>query len=120
MTQKDFQVGQTVFLLQIKNCHDKSIESRIREVSVLFVGRDNITVDFWGKVRFDIETGLQQDIDPYSPIWRLFLSREDINDFLTRKSLSAAIRRNINTALHEMSFDEMQNLYSVMEPYVTQ
>lgn len=120
MTQKDFQVGQTVFLFHIRNFENESVENRIRRVKVLSVDEAYVTVDFWEKVRFDIKNCLQKDTDPYSPSWKLFLSREAIYDYINRKSQEAVIRRNINAALHEMSSDEIQNLYSIIKPYIFQ
>ena len=120
MTQRDFQVGQTVFLFHIRNVENESVEIRIRRGTVLSVDEAYVTVDFWGQVRFDIKNCIQQDTDPYSPSMKLILSSEAIYDYLNRKSQEAVIRRNINTALHEMSSDEIQNLYSIIKPYIFQ
>ena len=47
MTQKDFQVGQTVFLFHIRNFENESVENRMSRVKVLSVVYSYVYVVFW-------------------------------------------------------------------------
>lgn len=121
MKKEDFKPGQTVYLLPMRfMAFDYlRIEKQIIETTVLSVGRKYITCDFGRKIRFDIANDFRE-FTPYSVDYKLYLSKEDIqNDFKRRK-----MEERISTAFHfpnhvarKMTFDELQTVFDIVKKY---
>lgn len=122
MKKEDFKPGQTVYLLPVRfMAYDYlRIEKRIVETTVLSVGRKYIKVEFGGGIQFEIENDFREKTN-YSIDYRLFLSKEDIqNDFKRCK-----MEERISTAFHfpnyiarKMTFDELQTVFDIVKKYM--
>lgn len=121
MKKEDFQPGQTVYLLPVRymSFDYLRIEKRIIETTVLSVGRKYIKVKFGGGIQFEIENDFREKTN-YSIEYKLFLSKEDIqNDFKRRK-----MEERISTAFHfpnyvskKMTLDELQTVFNIVKKY---
>lgn len=120
MKKEDFKPGQTVYLLPVRfMAFDyQRIEKRILETKVLSVGRKYITVHY-GNTKFDIPNDFRE-VTNYSVDYKLFLSKEDIqNDFKRRE-----MEERVSTAFHfpnhvtrKMTFDELQTVFNIVKKY---
>ena len=121
MKKEDFKVGQTVFLLEQRFTEFEfhRIERRIREVKVLTVGKKYITVDFCGGMRFDMTNDFREVTD-YSPTYRLYLSKEDIQNEFKRKATIKEIQDKIKYSgglLNRMTDDDLQTILKIIRKY---
>lgn len=118
MTKEDFKVGQTVYLLQILNYRNNATaEERIREVKVVSVGRKYITVDFWGKVKFD-STDNFKEVTVYSPSYALYLSKEQILQDIHKEQMIKDVYSSFNFGLvRRMSHEDLQTVFDIMKKY---
>ena len=119
MTKEDFKVGQTVYLLQILNFRNATIEERIKEVNVLSVGRKYITVDFWGQMKFDLTNGFRE-VTRYSPSYKLYLSKEQIFQEFHRYSMEQAVNSAFEwtrSITRKMSQEDLQTVLDIVNKY---
>ena len=122
MKKEDFKVGQTVFLLEQRFTEFEfhRVERRIREVKVRTVGTRYITVDYCGGgIRFDITNDFKE-VTNYSPTYRLYLSREDIQREFKRKEIIKQIHEKIRHSgglLNRMTDDDLQTILATIRKY---
>ena len=119
MVKSDFKPGQTVYLLEVGylKFDYRLIEKKIREVKVLSVGRKYITVDFYGKMQFDIANDFRE-VTNYSVNWKLFLSKEDIAQTVNRKKMEERIYTAFhfpNSITRKMTFEELQTVFDIVK-----
>lgn len=124
MEKSDFRKGQTVFLLRIGNSDRgrKTVQERIMPATVISVGRKYITVDrgFSCQVQFEIDRDFRQRTD-YAADYALFLDEKEIYKHCERASMERNIRdafRWTRNVLHEMSFDDVQAVHSIISKYM--
>ena len=80
MRKADFKVGQTVYLLPTRfdGYEYHRIEGQIKEATVKLVGREYLTVEYFGRpIRFHMTFNFIE-VNGCSPNYRLYLSKEDI------------------------------------------
>ena len=120
MKKEDFKPGQTVYLLPVRfMAFDyRVIEKRILETKVLTVGRKYITVHY-AKTKFDIANDFRE-VTNYSVDYKLYLSKEDIQNDFKRKQME----ERVSTAFHfpnhvtrKMTFDELQTVFNIVKKY---
>ena len=121
MKKEDFKVGQTVYLLagRYEEFDCRIIERRIKEVKVVTVGRRYITTDFCGGMRFDMTNDFSQDT-PYTPTYRLYLSKEEILKEFKRKDTIREINMQItydSRLLKRMTDDDLQTILTIIRKY---
>lgn len=121
MKKEDFKPGQTVYILPVRLLiYDYlRIEKQIIETKVESVGRKYITVNHFGKVRFDISNDFQEDTN-YASAFKLFLSKEDIKLHFKRRKME----ERVSTAFHfpnymarKMTFDELETVFNIVKKY---
>lgn len=120
MKKEDFKPGQTAYLLETR-FHQyafRTIEGRIREAQVLSVGRKYITVDYYGKFRFDINNGFR-DVSKDGPRWRLYHSKEEIMKEFRRNEMKLKIAHSLghinSKVLNKLTDDELQTIFDIIE-----
>ncbi len=121
MKKEDFKPGQTVYLLPVRMMKWEylRIEKQIRETKVVSVGRKYITVEH-GNIKFDITNDFRE-VTNYCVEYKLFLSKEDIQqDFKRRK-----MEEQIVTALYyhrhvtgKMTFEELEMVHNIVKKYM--
>lgn len=121
MKKEDFKVGQTVYLLACRYVEFDylRIERRIKEVKVLTVGRRYITIDFAAGMRFDMYNDFREDT-PYTPTYKLYLSKEDILKDSKRKANIKEISTKItydNRLLKRMTEEDLQTILTIIRKY---
>ena len=122
MKKEDFKVGQTVYLLAIEyeRFEYRVIERRIKEVTVLTVGKKYITVKFGGGgMRFDM-TNEFREVTDYSPTYRLYLSKGDIQREFNRKETIKEIHEKIKYGgglLKRMTEEDIQTILTIIRKY---
>ena len=120
MNKDDFKPGQTVYLLPVKFLAFDylRIEKRIIETKALFVGRKYITVEY-GRIRFDISNDFRE-VTNYSIEFKLYLSKEDIQNDFKRKKMEERIQTAFHFPSHverKMTFDELQTVFDIVQKY---
>lgn len=121
MNKEDFKPGQTVYLLPVRFMPYEYlvIEKRIVETKVLSVGRKYITVEYL-KVKFDIENDFRE-VTNHSIAYKLFLSKEDIQNDFKRRKMEERIRTAFhfpNLAVKKMTFDEVKTIFDIVNKYL--
>ena len=121
MKKEDFKVGQTVYLLEQRftEFDYRRIQGFIKEVKVLKVGKKYITVDFYGGLRFDIANEFRE-VTNYSPTYRLYLSKEDIQKEFQRKETIKEIQEKIRHSsgmLNRMTEEDLQTMLNIIRKY---
>ena len=120
MTKEDFYPGQKVYLLQVLNFRDKTLDQRITEVEVKSVGRRYVTVNFYGNMKFDISINFKE-VTEYTPNYRLYLKREDIDYEMKRLSDEEFVRKEFGwerDLAKKMSDDDLAAVIAVIQKYV--
>ncbi len=121
MKKADFKPGQTVYVLPVKLMEFDylRIEKQIREATVLSVGRKYITVECFGKIRFDIANEFREATD-YIVTYRLFLSKEDIKNEFKRRRMEERIKTAFHFPNHitrKMTFEDLQAVFDIVKKY---
>lgn len=123
MKKEDFKVGQTVYLLPVKFAGPKfdylRIEKRIVETTVQAVGRKYLKVNHCGGIRFDITNDFRE-VTNYSIQYRLFLSKEDIQQYFKRRNMEERVStafRFPNHLTRKMTFEELQTVFGIVKKY---
>lgn len=120
MKKEDFKPGQTVYLLpaRMMNWEYLRIEKQIRETKVVSVGRKYITVEY-ANTKFDITNDFRE-VTNYSIEYKLYLSKEDIQEDIKRRKME----ERISTAFHfpnhvarKMTFDELETVFNIVKKY---
>ena len=118
MKKEDFHKGQTVCLIKIdflKYSYER-IENSIKEVKVLSVGKKYITVDFFGKMQFDMTNDFRE-VTKYSAEYKLFPSKEEIRKYLKRKQMEEEIReafRSWSGTIKMLTYEELQTILEII------
>lgn len=117
MKREDFHVGQTVYLFRIRDYYSEStIEKRIVETNVIAVGRKYLTVDYWGRMSFDMTNDFCEK-SIYSPSYELYLSKEDIYQAVKTKRLRVIVRNKLEDTLSKIPLEGLQDILEVLEKY---
>lgn len=121
MKKEDFSAGQTVYLLErrFEAFEFRRIQGFIKEAKVRSVGRKYITVDYCGGIRFDI-TNEFREVTDYSPTYRLYLSKEDIQNEFKRKDITKEIQEKIKRCgglFNRMTEEDLQTILNIIRKY---
>jgi hypothetical protein len=122
MQKADLKKGQTVYLFPLRFGFDfpyHRIEGQIREVKVLTVGRQFLTVELHGKPkRFDMTRDFVE-VNDHSPNYRLYLSREDIKKEFKRKEDKKFIFDSFKWRgiFDRMSDEDVQTIVDIIRKY---
>lgn len=121
MKKEDFKPGQTVYILPMRLLiYDYlRIEKSIVETKVESVGRKYITVNHFGRIRFDINNDFQEVTD-YAIAFKLFLSKEDIKEFFKLRKMEERISTAFhfpNSVTRKMTFDELETVFNIVKKY---
>ena len=121
MRKADFKKGQTVYLLPLRfaGYEYHRIEGLIKEAKVLTVGYQYLTVELHGRqIRFHM-TGNFNEVNNYSPTYRLYLSKEDIRKEIKRKEDKKLICTSFKWMgiLDRMEDDDLQTILDIINKY---
>lgn len=113
MTVKEFDVGQTVFIL---NMHEgRNREPEIREATVKTVGRKYVTIG--NEDRYESEEsipfGLIQNID-YGDKRLLFPSRTDVNNYIEQSKLAKWISSISWTKSRKFDLEQLRKVKEIL------
>ena len=120
MKKEDFHAGQTVYVRKILNCRKNStLEENIREVKVLSVGRKYITVDWCGKMQFDMTENFRE-ATKYTPSFKLYISKEQIFEEVKRNSFESEVENAFRwerRLVHKMTTEDLQTVLDIINKY---
>lgn len=127
MQKSDFTKGQTVYLYIIENSNahryikNKPFSERIIPATVKSVGKKYITVsDFHGYydvAKFDINNDFWQSVDYGSPDYHLFLSEQDVYDYVKSEEIYASIRDVFNSYKNQgkLTLKQLEEIKRILE-----
>lgn len=121
MRKADFKKGQTVYLLPLRfaGYEYHRIEGLIKEAKVETVGRQYLTVEYYGRpIRFDLFRDFIE-VTNCSPNYRLYLSKEDIRKEIERKAEKKLICDSFKWTgiLDRMSDEDVQTIVDIVHKY---
>lgn len=121
MRKADFKKGQTVYLLPIRfdGYEYHRIERQIKEATVETIGYQYITVVLYGRpIRFNIFGNFNQ-VSNCSPDYRLYLSKEDIQNEFKRKEDKKLIINSFKWMgiLDRIADEDLQTIIDIIHKY---